>query len=66
MRDYSLTMERQPKICRVCLLEHDDEIHAATLSIRDWFHAQVVRNFYFDCETAASDSQEEVLAVVMA
>ncbi len=31
--------------CRVCLGEHDDEIHAATLSVRLWFRDEVTRSF---------------------
>jgi hypothetical protein len=31
--------------CRVCLGEHDDEIHAATLSLHSWFRAYVTRHF---------------------
>jgi hypothetical protein len=40
-------MESQPKICRVCLVEHDEEIHAATLSIRDWFREEVMLGLYY-------------------
>jgi len=28
-------------ICKVCLVPHDEEIHAATLSIHGWFREQV-------------------------
>jgi hypothetical protein len=31
--------------CSVCLGEHDDEIHAATLSIRGWFREEVTKSF---------------------
>jgi hypothetical protein len=34
------------KDCKVCLVQHDDEIHAATLSVRVWFHQQVTQGFY--------------------
>jgi len=34
------------KDCTVCLVAHDDEIHAATLNVRSWFHQQVVQGFY--------------------
>jgi hypothetical protein len=30
--------------CKVCLLEHDEEIHAATLRLREWFREKVKRN----------------------
>jgi hypothetical protein len=26
----------QRKNCKVCLIEHDEEIHAATLRLREW------------------------------
>ncbi len=31
--------------CSVCLGEHDDEIHAATLSVRSWFRDEVTKSF---------------------
>ena len=34
------------KDCKVCLVQHDDEIHAATLNVRVWFHQQVTQGFY--------------------
>jgi hypothetical protein len=40
-------MQSQPTICRVCLMEHDEEIHAATLSIRDWFREGVMLGLYY-------------------
>ena len=33
--------KRRGRGCRVCLGEHDAEIHAATLRIRGWFRDQV-------------------------
>jgi hypothetical protein len=38
------------KDCTVCLVPHDDEIHAATLNVRSWFHAQVTQGFYDEPE----------------
>ena len=29
--------------CRVCLIEHDDEIHAATLSVHQWLRQRLRR-----------------------
>jgi len=31
--------------CKVCLLPHDEEIHAATLSVREWHRWEVVKGF---------------------
>ena len=44
------------KDCTVCLVPHDEEIHAATLNVRSWFHEQVTQGFY--------DEPEEVEVVV--
>lgn len=32
--------------CKVCLVEHDPEIHEATLEVRRWFAYEVTK--YFD------------------
>jgi hypothetical protein len=29
--------------CKICLGEHDDDIHAATLSVHAWFHTEVTK-----------------------
>ena len=31
--------------CAVCYTAHDEEIHQATVSIHQWFHAQVTHEF---------------------
>ena len=31
--------------CRICLGPHDEEIHAATLSVRRWFRDEVTKGF---------------------
>ena len=31
--------------CSVCLGDHDDEIHAATLSVKSWFRDEVTKSF---------------------
>ncbi len=36
----------EPEICTVCLAEHDEEIHAATLSVHCWFHEQVTLGLF--------------------
>jgi hypothetical protein len=36
---YPRTMRN--KTCKVCLVEHDEEIHAATLSLRQWLRQKV-------------------------
>lgn len=48
----TVRMERKKtmKDCTVCLVPHDDEIHAATLNVRSWFHEQVTQGFYDDAQ----------------
>lgn len=31
--------------CPVCLDAHDEEIHQATLSVRQWFRGEVTKSF---------------------
>ena len=31
--------------CPVCLGQHDDEIHAATVAVHRWFRAEVTKSF---------------------
>ena len=33
------------KDCRVCLGQHDEEIHQATLNVRQWFRGEVTKSF---------------------
>jgi hypothetical protein len=44
------------KDCKVCMMEHDEEIHDATLSVRLWFAWQVTKHF----ENFAAPEQTEV------
>lgn len=43
--------ETEGQECSVCLLEHDDEIHAATLSIRRWWREKVTQYLYEEHES---------------
>jgi hypothetical protein len=49
------------KMCRICLMEHDDEIHAATVDVHLWFHQQVTLSF--DDEPAVPPPPEQPLHV---
>ncbi len=44
------------KDCKVCMMEHDEEIHDATLSVRHWFAWQVTKHF----ESFPPQGQNEV------
>jgi len=40
--------EREPSSlseCRICLGEHDEALHAATLKVLMWFRWQVIKHF---------------------
>jgi hypothetical protein len=41
---YSHSMQK--KTCKICLVEHDEEIHAATLSLRQWLREKVNQALY--------------------
>ena len=34
--------------CKVCLLAHDEEMHQATLAVREWHRRQVTKGFEDD------------------
>ena len=42
-------------VCRVCLVEHDEEIHEATLSLRSWLRESVE-------QMIMTEQHEEVLS----
>lgn len=47
------------KDCPVCLVPHDDEIHAATLSVHAWFRRYVTRHF---AENEVEELDEQFVA----
>jgi hypothetical protein len=47
------------KDCRICLCAHDDDIHAATLSLHAWFRGYVTRHF---ADEAAETIDEQCVA----
>jgi len=57
-------MPSDSKICRVCLVEHDEEIHAATLSIRDWLREEVMLDLYYQ-GLLTEDAEPEAPALAM-
>jgi hypothetical protein len=38
-------LTESPDTCKVCLGEHDDEIHLATLRVHAWHRQQVTKYF---------------------
>ena len=49
-------------VCRVCLIEHDPEIHQATLDVRRWFAYEVTKHF----EDALEECEEMEAATLPA
>jgi hypothetical protein len=46
--------DRLEETCTVCLVEHDEDIHSATISLREWHRAQVTKYFYEEFAPAAA------------
>ena len=44
-RHYRVQGRSRTRECRTCLGDHDEEIHAATISVRQWFRAEVTKSF---------------------
>ena len=54
---YSLAMDLEKLFddcCDVCLVEHDEEIHSATLSLREWHRMEVTKYLYEETEPVAA------------
>jgi hypothetical protein len=47
-----------PQPCKVCLTEHDEEIHAATTRVSAWFRDQVTKHL-LDAADAPTLSEVE-------
>ena len=45
--------------CKVCLLPHDEEIHAATVSIHQWLRHEVVRRIVGEAGPAETVGEAE-------
>ena len=43
--------------CHVCMVAHDDEIHEATLSLREWFRSEVTKYFFDDIPVEEGDAE---------
>jgi hypothetical protein len=53
-----------PRPCKICLVQHDDEIHEATLSVRGWFRDQVTQGFYEEPEVLVEQPETLVASQV--
>ena len=43
--------------CKICLTEHDEEIHAATLRVHDWLRVQVTRYLNSPTDELAAEGE---------
>lgn len=48
--------------CKVCLAQHDDEIHAATNRVHGWFRSQVTKRLYDEADVAVMAEEPEFAA----
>jgi len=53
-------MPADSRPCKVCLIQHDEEIHAATISVHAWFHDQVTQGFFEELEQPAAPPEAQV------
>jgi hypothetical protein len=51
------SMQLQSSDCKICFGPHDDEIHSATVSIRQWFREWVTLGLYDDDEVVTQDEE---------
>jgi hypothetical protein len=45
--------------CPVCMVPHDEEIHEATLGLREWFRFEVTKYLFDEEEVEVDDSGME-------
>ena len=53
-------------MCKICLGEHEEAIHAATLRVREWFRGEVLKGFEVDEEPPFAEEDEEIEAAAVA
>ena len=46
--------------CKVCLAQHDEEIHAATSRVHAWFRAQVTQDWHDAADDPMLSEGEEL------
>ena len=52
----------EKKVCKICLVPHDEEIHAATVSIHGWFREQVNMGLWYEEDDVAADGAAVAVA----
>lgn len=50
--------------CKICFGEHEEEIHSATLRVREWFRDEVLKGFEVEEEPPFPAEAEEIAAAV--
>ena len=51
--------------CKICFGEHQDDIHGATLRVRQWFRDEVLKGFEVE-EVPLDEEAEEIAAAAVA
>jgi hypothetical protein len=44
--------------CKICLMQHDEEIHAATVRVHEWYRAQVTQDLYDGSDNRTSSEEQ--------
>lgn len=60
--EYKRNAMKNDSYCKVCLIDHDEEIHEATLNVREWHRWEVVKGFA-ELELDEADLEELEAAV---
>ncbi len=55
--DNLVISETPPCDCPICMVPHDDEIHTATLNLREWFRCEVTKYFFDDIPVEEGDAE---------
>jgi hypothetical protein len=50
------------QVCKICLAQHDEEIHAATDRVHGWFRAQVTNHLDDAADYPLLSAREELAA----
>jgi hypothetical protein len=51
--------------CTVCLVEHDEEIHAATTRVHAWFRTQVTKHLHYAADDPMANEGNELCGAVI-
>jgi hypothetical protein len=46
--------------CKICLAQHDEQIHAATIRVHEWFRAKVTKHVNLSADDRMMSEGEEL------